>query len=552
MEMTSTGTKSSDIDSSSKVPRIDEGIPSDDYYANNVCQLLRFVLDRYRDLLNKEELKFSTSVLELSADAQRLYARILSRRGPIFLVAQFVYREVKDVASALAELERNKLIKRNSEVPTELLCQKLTLRQLREVFELQEFKGPKPALVSKIQDTNAEESIFERIRLELPWFELDQTDRIATFSLLFFGDRYQDLSTFVVHDLGILRLEQYTLDSKHRQFKSRQEIDCYLDWWELSERMSEEEPIETEQLIQSIQLLQSSNTNRTLERQRSKLLNRIGREFERRGELLQSLQAYRHSTLHPARERQMRLFHRLDQIFEMEELRMEISTNPWTIEEKLFAEKFKRKLKVDVKYNTNEQLLVDPSTANIEIFACSEFEARGWTAWHLENHLPSALFGLAYWAWVYAPVHEAFVNPFQIGPRDLYAPEFFNVRQEVCVDPLTDAMPLTQRLEQTFEQKFGISNPLVNWKIFDKSVLEAVVRCMGEEAIRKLLQLMQPDLRQMRSGFPDLFVVKPDDTFEFVEVKGPTDQVRPNQHIWLQALASKELPVSVLKYKAVA
>ncbi|MYC25789.1 MAG: hypothetical protein F4X56_07725 [Gammaproteobacteria bacterium] len=144
-------------------------------------------MDRYRDLLNEEELKFSSSVLELSADAQRLYARILSRRGPIFLLAQFVYREVKHAASAFDELERNKLINRTAEVPTELLCQKLTLRQLREVFELQEFKGSKLALVSEIQDTYAEENILERIRQRLPWFELDQTDRIATFSLLFLG-----------------------------------------------------------------------------------------------------------------------------------------------------------------------------------------------------------------------------------------------------------------------------------------------------------------------------------------------------------------------------
>ncbi len=552
MEITLSGKRPSDVDSSPKIPRINEGIPSDDYYANNVCQLLRFVVDRYSDLLNKDELRFSSSVLDLSADAQRLYARILSRRGPIFLLAQFVYREVKDVASAFEELARNKLIKSNSEFPSELLCQKLTLSQLRDIFELEVFKGSKSALVSKIQDTHAEENILERIRLRLPWFELDQTDRIATFSLLFFGDRYQDLSTFVVHDLGILRLEQYTLDSKNRQFKSRQEIDCYLDWWALSERMNEEEPLETEQLIESIQTLKSSNTNRTLERQRSKLLNRIGRELERRGELLQSLQAYRCSSLHPARERQMRVCHRLGQFNDVEKLRTTILANPWTIEEKLFAEKFKSKSRIDVKYNTNEQVLIDPSTDSIENFACSEFEARGWAAWHLENHLPSALFGLAYWDWVYAPVQEAFVNPFQIGPRDLYAPEFFAVRRELCVDPMMDSMPLAQRLEQTFEQKFGISNPLVYWKIFDESVLETVVRCMGEESIRKLLQLMQPDLRQMRSGFPDLFVVKPDDTFEFVEVKGPTDQVRPNQHIWLQSLASEELPVSVLKFKLVA
>ena len=551
-EMTSRGQKSEEVNSSTTIARSTDGLPSEDYYAQNVTTLVSFVIDRYSDLLNEEEQSFATAVLGLTSDAQRLYARILSRRGPIFLVSQFVYREVKDRSSAFQELERKQLIKSNSEVPTELLCQKLTLTQLREIFELQEFKGSKSILVSKIQDSRAEESVLERIRLALPWFELCQTDRIATFSLLFFGDRYQDLSTFVVHDLGILRLEQYTIDSMNRQFMSRQEIDCYLDWWELSERFHEEEPPETEQLIEFIELLKSSTTNRTLERQRSKLLNMIGRELERRGELLQSLQAYRHSSVHPARERQTRVFHRLGQSDDVESVRSKILANPWTIEEKLFATKFKRNLKIDVKYNTKEQVLSHPATDNIELFACREFEARGWVAWHLENHLPAALFGLAYWDWIYAPIQEAFVNPFQIGPRDLFSPEFFTVRREVCVDPLIDEIPLAQRLEQTFEQKYGISNPLVNWKIFDRTVLETVVRCMGEESIRKLLQLMQPDLRQMRSGFPDLFVVKPDDTFEFVEVKGPTDQVRPNQHIWLQALAAKHLPVSVLKFKVVA
>ena len=538
--------------SSQHVHRITDGIPSDDYYANNVRTLLSFVEDRYRDLLNTEELKFSNAVLNSSPDAQRLYARILSRRGPIFLVAQFEYREVKHVANALTELERNELIKRNSEVPTDLLCQKLTLSQLREIFELEDFKGSKPVLASKIQEAYSAEVIVERIRAKLPWFELDQTDRIATFSLLFFGDRYQDLSTFVVHDLGILRLEQYTLDSKNRQFRTREEIDRYLNLWELSERMTEEEPIESEQLTQSILVLQSPNNNRTLERQRSKLLNRIGRELERRGELSFALTAYDHSTLHPCRERRMRIFQRLGKLNEVEEVRATILANPWTVEERLFAEKFNRKSKISVNYNTKEQVLTNPLTDNIEVSACREFETRGWTAWHLENQLPLALFGLVYWDWIYAPVPEAFVNPFQIGPRDLYTPTFIETRREVCVDPMIDAMPLVQRIEQTFEQKLGISNPMVNWKIFDRSLLDTVVRCIGEDSIRKLLQLMQPDLRQMRSGFPDLFVVKPDDSYEFIEVKGPSDQVRPNQHIWLQALASMELPVSVLKFKQIA
>ena len=530
---------------------ISDGIPSDDYYANNVRTLFSFVLDRYGDLLVEKELRFSDSVMNLSKDALRLYSRILSRRGPIFLLEQFVYREVEDVAQAFAELERRELIAYNPDVPTESLSQKLTLARLRQIFNLLDWKRSKSALVSKIQDSYDDEDILHRIGQEMSWFELDQTDRIATFSLLFFGDRYQDLSTFVVHDLGILRLEHYVLDEKTRQFQTREEIDCYLSWWELAERLSEGDPLESEQLLEFVKLLQTQKINRTLERQRSKLLNRIARELERRGELSRALQTYDHSRLHPARERQMRVLQRLGHQNKVEDLRTTILANPWTIEERLFAEKFKRKYVVPINYNTDEQLLRESLTENIETVACRELEARGWEVWHSENQLPLALFGLTYWDWIFAPVAEAFVNPFQIGPRDLYTPEFFAIRRDVCVDPLKDSSPLAEKIVRTYENKFGIANPLVNWKLFDESLLQATIRCLGEKTIRELLQILQPDLRQMRSGFPDLFVVKPNNEYEFVEVKGPTDQVRPNQHIWLEALASISVPVRVLKYKAV-
>lgn len=528
-----------------------DGVPSDDYYANNVRTLISFVVDRYRDLLTEEELIFSDSVLNLWKDALRLYARILSRRGPIFLAEQFVYSEVEDSLVAFEELERRELIACNSDVPTELLCQKLTLARLRQVFASLDWKGSKSELVSKIQDSHEDEDIVNRIRNEVSWFELAQIDRITTFSLLFFGDRHQDLSTLVVHDLGILCLEEYTLDEKTRQFKTRNEIDCYLSWWEFAERMSEGESIEVEQLLEFVKSLQTPQVNRTLERQRSKLLNRIARELERKGELSHALQTYDHSLLHPARERKMRILQRLGCPNKMEELRTTILQNPWTIEEKLFAEKFKRKFIAPINYNTDEQLLSESLTENIETTARRELEAKGWKVWHLENQLPLALFGLTYWEWIFAPVAEAFVNPFQIGPRDLYTPEFFAIRREICVNPLKDSLPLAERIVRTYEKKFGIANPMVNWKLFDKSILQATIRCLGENTIRKLLQLMRPDLRQMRSGFPDLFVVKPNEDYEFVEVKGPTDQVRPNQHIWLQALASMDLPVRVLKYKEV-
>src|SRR4030095_7180015 len=54
-------------------------------------------------------------------------------------------------------------------------------------------------------------------------------DIVATMQILFFGDFYTDLSTFVLEDLGMLRFENYQLDARHRQFGERAELDDFLE-----------------------------------------------------------------------------------------------------------------------------------------------------------------------------------------------------------------------------------------------------------------------------------------------------------------------------------
>ena len=67
-----------------------------------------------------------------------------------------------------------------------------------------------------------------------------------------------------------------------------------------------------------------------------------------------------------------------------------------------------------------------------------------------------------------------------------------------------------------------------------------------------LLALAQHVIRwpyRTRNGFPDLTVVYGPGNFEFVEVKGPTDQLQPGQRVWLSALEEMGLPARVLKFK---
>ena len=67
--------------------------------------------------------------------------------------------------------------------------------------------------------------------------------------------------------------------------------------------------------------------------------------------------------------------------------------------------------------------------------------------------------------------------------------------------------------------------------------------------MRALLDIVSADLAGRRSGFPDLTVVHAPGSYEFVEVKGPNDQLQIHQRLWIHALLERGLPVRVLRFR---
>ena len=56
------------------------------------------------------------------------------------------------------------------------------------------------------------------------------------------------------------------------------------------------------------------------------------------------------------------------------------------------------------------------------------------------------------------------------------------------------------------------------------------------------------DPGRYRRGFPDLFVVAPEPPgFELWEVKGPGDQLRPEQRSWLDYMEEGGLPAALVR-----
>jgi len=535
------------------------------YYADNLLTLVRAVADRYGDMLTGEERGFAELLDSLSVPAQRLLARLVGRLSgrPDALVREdkLDYAEVEDVPAALGELAERGLVERCPPLPPEVVVGLLTRAELDMVF----WESPcrrtstKADRLERILAACPPGFCRWRVRRFVGWLRLVNIEILDLYRLLFFGDRHQDLTTFVLRDLGVHRYEPVDLSREVRQFPDRDCLNRYLEIGAVEDAtralfpgrvtVARDTGLTPESRRHAagalIENLWTPVDNRMLERRRSRALNRLARHLEREGEFDAALACYARSSLAPARERRMRILHRLGDGAAVEEIRTAVHEAPWSTLEADFATRFARRFQR--RPAPVEDRPLTPTATPIEAHALAELTADGGVGWHLENHLPMALFALAYWSWLFAPVEGAFVNAFQTGPVDLFWPDFFKAREGECADPLVD--PLKPRLRETVQTKAGVANRLFSWQRFEPSVAHAVIDAIPESGLRALLEIVREDLGGRHSGFPDLTVVYGPGQYEFVEVKGPGDQLQIHQRLWIEALERRGLPVRVLRFR---
>lgn len=532
--------------------------PPANYYAGNLLVVVDAVLERYGDILDDEERAFGLKLRAASEPSQRLFARLVGRRA-LIREDQLDYAEVGDVEAPLAELAARGLIERCPAVSTPALLGLLTVAELGRVFREAAGGGTKAERIAGIAARVPERVCRWRVRRHCRWLRLGEPGHLSLYQLLFFGDCQQSLTTFVLRDLGVFRFEAVPLCRETRQFADREALERCLRLLALGDEVAELGRAPTlavcrREAPRLLGDLWARHENRLLERRRSRLLNSLARKLERASDFDHALACYRRSTLAPARERRMRILHRLGDRHGVESLRGEILAAPQTALERDFAERFKRSsrrppLPVEERPWLPEAVNGDRvgAATSPERHALDLIAAEGGVGWHLENDLPMAVFALAYWDWIFAPVEGAFVNAFQTGPLDLFWPDFFASRSGVCADPL--AAPLKPRLLERVCAKAGIANRLFNWRRFTPDVAQTVIEAIPEAHLRALLDIARADLRARRSGFPDLTVVYGPGRYEFVEVKGPGDQLQIHQRLWIQALLERGLPVRVLRLR---
>ena len=571
--------------SKAAIPEYPEELPVG-YYLDNFQTILDFVDNHYDDILSADEKSFSTGFRSLSLDARRLYVRLISRKGPLFRSDRLNYSEIADIDTAAEELTTEGFL--DQDQPGEL-PEELALLRKSEILEMIEHCGTdserkegKTSFRSRRKEQLAElvfslpvdirTWIRDRFHIYRPLREKE----ILIYRLLFFGNLFQDLTEFVVTDLGHVRYESYDIRKEDRLFHSREVLDKTFRLIELNDAFyttvegRSVTEIDTNALLELLEYIPDPTgtvEDPSLRRTRDNLISGIARHLERIGNDSQALHLYSLAELPPARERRVRVLERLGRIEESLELCRQIQADPWEEAEQEFAERYIRKLsrklgqevQKEVRFEIPTHLLqleYDPALG-VEETVLRYFQSRGFTGYHAENILWTGLFGLAFWDIVFLSLPGCFFNNYQRGPRDLFRPEFRRRRAQLIEERLhhirsTSSWP--EEVLDLYDRKEGIASDLVYWKYLPRELVERSIRTIPREHLTAIFDKLSRHPGGNKSGFPDLIVFAPAarrkaSAYELIEVKGPGDQLQINQRRWLRFFHNHGIPHRVIRVR---
>lgn len=535
------------------------------YYLTNFLELVDYVVEQYSDLLSGSERQFYTRFKNLDQPAQFLYVRMLTRKGVVFRGAKLQYNEIPDIHKAAEHLQRSKLIEIDGnleisdfihafskpewlKILSQLPLDKATQSQLKKLS-----RHDLDTVICEIgEDFDLTGMIDEHL------YQINKPETFETFKLLFFGNLNQDLTEFVLRDLGLYRFEDYHIDQNARLFESREQINNYLHYYQLIADLDLVLASDSDTIIALHQALpDAKQQDDTLNRRIQRVNLQLARQLERLDALDKAIEIYQTCQLPPARERTARILARQNNVKQSLEMCQQILLKPVTESESIFAADFgyrtARKHKIDwpkpaVYTPPTEIITIEQSDNNVESDVASYLAEFGQCT-YVENALFLSVFGLHFWELFFAPVRGAFTNPFQVRPHDLYDDNFITKRQSLFeqlqrqLGEINDRAPHYLKL---LEHKIGTATPFIFWDIMDENLIKLALSRIPQSHWQAVFNRLWKDIRANRSGFPDLVLFPEKGGYQLVEVKGPGDRLQKNQLRWLQFFAEHDIPHKVI------
>lgn len=528
------------------------------YHIENLSTLLDSVADQYADLLNESEQHLLQGFRQLSQPGKSLYYRLLTRRGTLLRIDKLNYADVPDLGATLAELSDAGMVTVNNPANGTDLLNLLTRPELIKLFPLEgHSKLNKGELIERIEQQYADH-IQPLIQQHHPYVKPLLQQAFDTYKICFFGNSHQDLTEFVINDLGHVRFEPYPLCKNTRYFQTRQQIERQIQYSNARQQLDNPTLLQDQSaLLELAYSLPTPDEHPHLNRRYQKVMLVIARQLERLEALPEALSLYQHCDRPPSRERQARILKKLGETDASATLCQQIQQHGQHPEELEFAERFLVALKTPAKKPPRKQatdtawqeekILLTNTGEPVELIAAQALSDARHNTYYVENTLFNALFGLLFWDILFAAIPGAFINPFQRGPLDLNSDDFYPNRRSAIDRRLAC---LQQDQWQTivlhhFQHKNGIANSLVHWEGITLPLLEQAMLCIPASHLHSIFFRMLQHPGLFRNGFPDLIQFS-ETSYELIEIKGPGDKLQANQIRWLKYFRQEGIPARVI------
>lgn len=526
------------------------------YYRDNFLRLLDTVERNYEDLLAPAEQAFVSAYRALAFDAQCLYVRLISRVGPWFREEQLDYPELNALPAAVEALLRAGLLAETNVLSVAETGSLFSRQSLAQAMGLDHKLRKAELLAALPEDEPIPVALFTAGRVIGPV----GADIVEVLSLLFFGNRHQGLTDFVLSDLGVARHYPYTVDRSQRLFCDRGALDEYLGcaaiadaWWALREGAIDAIDLPS---LAALALDFSPSYSSSLRRY-ARLCNSLARDLERAGEGEAALALYARSDLHPARERSARIHERAERYGQAAEICETIIEQPWGEEERDAAQRIMPRLQRALTGASQRrprdnfariELALTRDNQSVELLAANALAADWPDVYYVENQLMNSLFGLAFWEQIFAPLPGAFHHPFQSVPADMYEQGFAERREALLAARLDDlaTTDLSAELSAAWCRYQGYQCRWVNWRYVDEQLVTRAASIIPREHLLAIWRRMLFDPGENRRGFPDLLALgESPGQYCMIEVKAPGDTLQDSQKRWLRFFASHDIPAQV-------
>lgn len=518
------------------------------FYRERMLELLRWV-DGWAPGLCPDDLRAYVRDFErLPLPAQRLWARLLLRKGPRFIVSDLTYEEIGDPTGPVLALLLGGFLFLERDVPARLtLLPRATLLTLCDALGLPRPRDQRrPVLETTL--AAAAPALLARGLLPLT-VRRERSRATQRLGFAYFGETEGDLSALVV---SALQQRRFAQAPRGAPWPSRAAFEAALALHEAADGT----------WSPTLRLPEAAALRRRLfcalawpglrprdEARRGRGLWRLARHARAAGE---GAFALRILGALPQAAEGLASLRWLHEAGAREQEAWRLATFGVAPEGSVGRYDYARgRCRPAPKLPTMRARLALPSGRQLGRVEGAALRHLGaFRGWHWENRFPAWVLTLSAADLIFAPTPGAFTHPQQTAPHDLFTEAFYPARAEAlearCAALASGAFGL-EAAQGLWHRFGGYANALVPRQLPSSALwlaMGALAQTPGRWAAL-VAWLLRAPLR-CRRGFPDLTLLSKDGELSFVEVKGPGDQLRQEQREWLTLLPRWGFPATCL------